>query len=120
MHISQFSQHCGLSAYTLRYYEKIGLLPEITRNEGNHREYSETDVAWVAFIKRLKDTDMPLADIRRYAALRVQGQSTEPERMHLLAVHARELEKKIHLNQEHLKKLRDKIRIYEKSIEEKK
>ena len=55
MHIKAFSQMCGLSAHTLRYYEKIGLLSAVERTDSNHRRYSERDVAWINFIKRLKE-----------------------------------------------------------------
>lgn len=120
MNISEFAKRCGLSQHTLRYYEKIGLLPEIARNGSNHRNYSERDIAWMEFIKRLKETNMPLADIQRYAVLREQGESTEPERRQLLAAHAEKLESTIRNDMEHLKKLGEKIALYEKNIREKK
>jgi len=120
MNIGKFARSCGLSAYTLRYYEKIGLLSSISRTSGNHREYSEDDIAWVAFIKRLKETNMPLAEIRRYAVLRSQGRSTESERLDMLVSHASRLEEVLRQNREHLKKLHEKIKIYQRSIKEKK
>lgn len=116
MNISEFAQRCGLSQHTLRYYEKIGLLPEIARNSSNHRAYSEADIVWVAFIKRLKETNMPLVDIQRYVVLREQGETTEPARRQLLVEHAAQLEKTIKKDMEHLKKLNEKIQFYEKSI----
>lgn len=119
MNISQFAERCGLTPYTLRYYEKIGILPEIGRNASNHRDYSERDLVWIEFIQRLKDTNMPLVDIRRYAALREQGQATEAERLQLLAAHAEKLEKNIRIEMEHLQKLNEKIRFYQKNMEEK-
>jgi DNA-binding transcriptional MerR regulator len=120
MNISQFAGRCGLTQHTLRYYEKIGLLPEIGRNASNHRDYSERDIVWMEFVKRLKDTNMSLADIRRYAILREKGPETEGERLQLLVAHAEKLEQNIRIETEHLQKLNEKIRFYQKSIEEKK
>ncbi len=112
MHIKEFSQKCGLSAHTLRYYEKIGLLPTVERTDSNHRRYSERDVIWITFIKRLKATNMPLSEIQQYAELRAQGEGTEEARMHLLIAHARRLEQAIEHEQEHLERLKEKIRCY--------
>jgi len=116
MHIKAFSQMCGISAHTLRYYEKIGLLPAVERTDSNHRRYSERDVAWIAFIKRLKATNMPLGEIQRYAELREQGEGTEEARMQLLSAHARRLEQAIADEQEHLEQLKEKIRCYRQLI----
>jgi DNA-binding transcriptional MerR regulator len=116
MNIKEFSRKCGLSAHTLRYYEKIGLLPAVERTESNHRRYSERDVVWITFIKRLKATNMPLVEILRYAELREQGKGTEEARMHLLIAHARRLEQTIEHEQEHLERLKEKIRCYQEVI----
>ncbi|MGD9947479.1 MAG: MerR family transcriptional regulator [Desulfobulbus sp.] len=116
MQIKEFAAACGLSAHTLRYYEKIGLLPHVERTDSNHRRYSDQDVLWMAFIKRLKATNMPLAQIQRYAALREQGPGTEEMRMQLLIDHARRLEELIAQEQEHLHKLQEKIRFYRDQI----
>lgn len=112
MQIKQFAQACGLSSHTLRYYEKIGLLPAIERSDSNHRRYTEQDRRWIEFIKRLKATNMPLSEIQRYARLQAQGKPTEAARMELLVRHAERLERAIAQEQEHLEKLREKIRMY--------
>lgn len=112
MQIKEFAAACGLSAHTLRYYEKIGLLPQVERTDSNHRRYTDQDVQWITFIKRLKATNMPLAEIQRYAALRQQGSGTEEARMQLLVDHARRLEQVIAQEQEHLQILREKIHLY--------
>lgn len=116
MQIKEFAAACGLSAHTLRYYEKRGLLPHVERNDSNHRRYSERDVQWITFIKRLKATNMPLADIQQYAELREQGPDTQEARMQLLIDHARHLEEVIAQEQEHLHKLREKIQFYRGQI----
>ena len=81
--IGEFSRKTGLGIHTLRYYEHEGLLlPE--RTAANRRCYSERDVAWAAFILRLKETGMPIREIRRYAALREEGDDTLSARMEML------------------------------------
>ena len=86
MKIGEMSKLTGLSENTLRYYEKKGLIG-VQRDQYQRRIYTEQDIAWVQFIQRLKDTGMLLRDIRRYAELRYQGDSTLAERMALLQRH---------------------------------
>lgn len=95
MNIQKFSKLINLSAHTIRYYEKIGLLKQIGRNSSGHRYFTEKDIIWVGFIKRLKETGMPLNDILQYAILREQGDSTCQLRMEMLQQHAIQLQKKI-------------------------
>lgn len=81
--IGQMSEKIGLSIDTLRYYEKEGLIiPK--RDSNNRRVFDETDIKWIEFIKRLKETGMRLADIKTYAKLREQGEETIEERLVLL------------------------------------
>ena len=64
--IGEFSKLTGLGIHTLRYYEHENLIiPD--RNSSNRRRYSDRDIAWIDFIKRLKDTGMPIKEIKRYA-----------------------------------------------------
>lgn len=81
--IGAFSAKVGLSADTLRFYEKEQLI-QPAHNAAGRRIYTEKDIAWIAFIKRLKQTAMPLKSIKRYAILRYQGNETIPERRDLL------------------------------------
>lgn len=112
MNISEFATRSGVSAHTLRYYEKIGLLPAITRNVSGHRDFGEAGLAWVAFVTRLKDTGMPLAEIRRYAEMRAGGAVTVAQRRALLEDHAAALEAEIATQNDHLRRIRDKIAYY--------
>ena len=114
--IGEFSKLTNLGIHTLRYYEHEGLLtPE--RNSGNRRRYSEKDLVWVMFIKRLKDTGMPIKQIQHYAKLRAAGDSTLPERMELLAAHRNALCIQIRQLQENMEKLDSKIEFYRMEIE---
>ncbi len=91
MYISEFSQRTGLSIHTLRYYEKEGLLTNISRNKSGRRIYSETDLTWVIWIKRLKSTGMCLQDIKRFARLRALGDTSLSDRKIMLIAHAKQL-----------------------------
>lgn len=109
--IGEFSRLTGLGVHTLRYYEHEGLiLPG--RGAGNRRRYSDRDAAWIAFIKRLKDTGMPIQDIRRYAELRATGDATVSARMEMLIAHRAALNEQIRQLQEHKERLDEKISFY--------
>lgn len=115
MRIQIFAQLTGLSVHTLRYYEKLGLLSP-GRNASGHRDYRESDIEWVNFIKRLKATDMPLEAIQRYAQLRSAGDSTLAERRTLLAHHAERLSRRLAEQQAHLHQLEVKMAWYDDAL----
>lgn len=115
--IGEFSKITGLGIHTLRYYEHEGLLAP-ARNSANRRRYSDGDFTWVSFIKRLKATGMPIKEIRRYAALRAEGDATLCPRMDLLIQHRRRLREQIEQLQEHEAKLDEKIAFYRREIAE--
>ena len=110
--IQQFAARTGLSADTLRYYEKIGLLRHVARDASGFRVYGPRDLEWVTFILRLKDTGMPLEDITRYADLREQGETTLAARQALLEAHAARLQARLQRDQEHFDALQAKIKLY--------
>lgn len=83
MTIGELSQATNISEYTLRYYEKKGLIRVDPDNIGR-RCYEQSDIEWVKFIQRLKDNGMLLRDIEKYAQLRYEGETTMPERLALL------------------------------------
>ncbi len=112
MYIKEFSEKTRLSAHTLRYYEKIGILPHIQKNTSGHRFYSTSDVEWINFVIKLKDAGMPLEDIVKYAHLREQGEATAAERMELLIKHRKVLKETIARQENYLKTLEAKIHFY--------
>lgn len=115
--IGEFSRLTNLGIHTLRYYEHEHLItPE--RNSGNRRCYSDKDLAWIEFIKRLKDTGMPIKEIQHYAKLRSAGTPTLNERMEMLTAHREALNEQIKQLQEHMAKLDDKIEFYRREIEQ--
>ncbi|WP_278258978.1 MerR family transcriptional regulator [Nocardioides convexus] len=86
--IAEASDALGLSADTLRYYEKDGLLLRpVPRTTSGHRQYDERDITWIRLVTRLRATGMPIRDVRRYAALVRAGQGNEEERLALLQAH---------------------------------
>ena len=111
-HIQEFAALTGLSADTLRYYEKEGLLAP-ARDANGYRIYSERDAAWLAFILRLKETNMPLAQIKAFARLRAEGEATLAARYELLRAHQQRLSAELARLTEHQAHLAAKLRHYE-------
>jgi DNA-binding transcriptional MerR regulator len=114
--IGKFSKLTNLGIHTLRYYEHEGLITP-RRNSSNRRCYSDKDLAWIEFIKRLKDTGMPIKEIQHYAKLRAAGDPTLRERMGMLTAHRETLNEQIRQLQEHMAKLDDKIDFYRQEID---
>lgn len=114
--IGEFSKVTGLGIHTLRYYEYENLIIPL-RNASNRRRYSEKDIAWIGFIKRLKATGMPIKEIKKYAALRAKGDVTLSERMEMLIQHRQSLNEQIRRLQEHEAMLDEKIAFYRQEIE---
>jgi DNA-binding transcriptional MerR regulator len=85
--IGQLAKRSGLSAYTIRYYERIGLLPYVDRDRSGQRDYDASILTWIEFLRRLKATGMPIREMLRYADLRDRGAGTEAERRELLERH---------------------------------
>ena len=117
--IQQVSRATGLSAYTLRYYERIGLIHPIGREGNSHRHYTAGDVGWIEFLLKLRATGMCIKDMQRYAQLQRQGEETLPERVEMLKSLRDQVESRMSALNEHLKLIRYKIEIYEQTVAEK-
>lgn len=89
--VQEVSNRTGLSAHTLRYYERAGLLAPVNRSDGGARRYSQRDIDGLLFITRLRLTGMPIRAIRRYVDLVHQGTSTMGERQAILETHRKEV-----------------------------
>jgi DNA-binding transcriptional MerR regulator len=116
--IQKFSEITGLSAYTLRYYENIGLLCDIERDENGYRRYKETDILWIEFLIRLRKTGMPISDMKKFAELRRQGNVTANERRELLEVHQEDVLRQIQELEQISATIHEKIEYYKKLGEE--
>jgi DNA-binding transcriptional MerR regulator len=82
--IQEVAEATGLSAHTLRYYERVGLIHPIDREQNTHRRYTSDDVGWIDFLTKLRATGMSIKDMQKYAALQRQGEATLPERVEML------------------------------------
>ena len=88
--IGAVAERLGLSAHTLRYYERIGLL-EVARDPAGRRLFCEGDIARLGLITHLRAADLPIGRIQRYFALAAEGPHTEPERLAILEQHRDEV-----------------------------
>jgi DNA-binding transcriptional MerR regulator len=109
---SQAAEQSGFSLDTLRYYERIGLLDGIDRAPSGHRRFRDHDLEWLGVLRCLRDTGMPIAQMRRYAELTRGGQATLAERMNLLTDHDARVAEQIALLQAQRKHLQEKIDWY--------
>jgi DNA-binding transcriptional MerR regulator len=107
--IEQVAQRSGLSAHTLRYYERVGLLDPIGRSTSGHRRYAAKDLAWLEFLTRLRTTGMPIRHMQRFADLRRRGDATLAERCVLLEEHRRAVQANIDDLQRNLETISMKI-----------
>jgi DNA-binding transcriptional MerR regulator len=85
--IRNMADRCGMTAHTLRYYERVGLIQPVGRARNGHRRYTEGDAAWLNFLHCMRATNMPIREMQRYAALRDLGDSTIEQRRQLLEEH---------------------------------
>ena len=114
--IGELAVLTGLSAYTLRFYEKAGVLQAAKRADNGHRRYNSQDVLWLEFVLRLKQTGMPLADIREYAQLRADGEMSLPQRLTMLELHRQRLATTMSELVANASALDDKINVYQEMI----
>ncbi|MBW1600949.1 MerR family transcriptional regulator [Streptomyces sp. JJ66] len=110
--ISEVSQLTGLSADTLRWYERIGLMPHINRSHTGQRRFTNRDLDWLEFVGKLRLTGMPVASMVRYAELVRAGEQTFPERLELLRATRADVLSRIAELQDTLSVLDFKIDLY--------
>ena len=114
--IQQAAEKTGLTTHTLRYYERVGLLPWIERAANRHRRYTEEDLRMIEFVKRLRSTGMPIVDVQRYVALLQRGGSTVAERLGIMESHRERLVERIEELQGFLARIEIKIEGYRERI----
>ena len=95
MNIKKVSEQTGVSADTIRYYERIGLLPRVRRNKSGIRDFSEQDIATLEFIRCFRRAGMSVESLIEYMNLVEQGEGTEEARMHLLQEQRSKLDARI-------------------------
>ena len=116
MKIAEVSKQYGLSADTLRYYERIGLLPSVTRNASGVRDYGEQDCARVQFVKCMRGAGVSIEALIEYMQLFEQGEHTAAARKTLLKEQRELVEKRIADMQAGLDRLNGKIENYEEML----
>ncbi|WP_338019715.1 MerR family transcriptional regulator [Paenibacillus piscarius] len=111
--IREVTEMTEISAPTLRYYEKEGLLPHVKRNESGKRLYDEEDLSWIHFVTALRATGMPIAQIQKYVYLYKEGDATISERKKMMLQHKKEIEKSIKELYYNLDKINYKLALYD-------
>jgi DNA-binding transcriptional MerR regulator len=117
-----------MTAHTLRYYERVGLIQPVERARNGHRRYSEADEAWLHFLHCMRATSMPIREMQRYAELREQGDATSLDRRKILEDHQAAIAEQIaELQKAHAllthkianyKKIEERIRIDKPTLSE--
>jgi DNA-binding transcriptional MerR regulator len=111
--ISDAAQLTGLSAHTLRYYERAGLMLDmVERAPSSHRRYTEDDIRWVTLLTKLRATGMPIRRVRQYAELVRAGEGNEAERLALLQAHRDAVLEQLDAMRRNLEAIEYKIEIY--------
>lgn len=115
--ISEVAKISGLSKFTLRYYDKMGILSFVDRDSKGIRAFKESDLNWIAMITCLKESGMPLKDIKEFIDWSFQGDSTLHNRLETFITHKQRVLDQINLLEKHLKKIDHKIEYYQIAIE---
>lgn len=116
MTIAEVSEKFNVSQDTLRYYERIGLIPRVNRNKSGIRDYTEEDCKWVEFIKCMRSAGLSIEILIEYVGLFQQGDKTLEERKELLVGERKQLNARIEVMKKTLERLDDKISRYEQTI----
>jgi MerR family transcriptional regulator, aldehyde-responsive regulator len=114
--ISDVSEKCDISPDTLRYYERVGLLPPVRRSKSGLRDYSESDLMWIDFIKCMRSAGLPIEQLARYVQLFPQGEATAEARKQILQDQREQIRARMAELQRTLDLLDHKIASYEKSV----
>jgi DNA-binding transcriptional MerR regulator len=109
---AEAAQKTGFSLDTLRYYERIGLLPPVGRTAGGRRRYGDTDLLWLMTLRCLRDAGMPLREMRDFISLSRGSDETIPARLALLEAHDQRIEEQMARLRAHQEQIRKKIDSY--------
>lgn len=118
MTITEVSKKYGLSADTLRYYERVGLIPTVNRNKSGIRDYLEEDLRWVEFIKCMRSAGLPIEILIEYVTLFQKGDETVDARKELLTEQRKQLAEKMEDMKKTIERLDNKIKRYDQSVVE--
>jgi DNA-binding transcriptional MerR regulator len=113
--IAEVAEQTGLTAHTLRYYERAGLVRALQRDTTGRRRYSPADVSWLLFLTKLRSTGMPIRVVREYVELCWAGDGNEPERLLILEAHREAVRQRLAQAQRDLEHIDYKIDLYRKA-----
>lgn len=116
MTIKEVSKKFGISQDTLRYYERVGMIPPVTRTSGGIRDYNESDLGQVSLAVCMRSAGLPIEAMIEYVKLYQQGDSTIPARLQLLLDQKDALTEQIRQIEQTMKRLDYKISVYEKAV----
>ncbi len=115
--IKEVVRKIGISAHTIRYYEKEGIIPHITRNASGIRQFTDADIYWLELVTCFKNTNMPVADIKKIVELSQIGDSTIEERKEILEKHKSKIEDAMKALEKAKAKVQSKIDFYNGSAD---
>ncbi|MCM1570111.1 MAG: MerR family transcriptional regulator [Roseburia sp.] len=116
MTISEVSEKYDIPVDTLRYYERVGIIPPVTRNERGIRDYQEEDIGWVETAKCMRSAGLPVEALTEYLRLYQQGDATITARLNLLVEQRKKLEEQQRQIKDTLNRLNYKISRYEEAV----
>ncbi|MBG9915311.1 MerR family transcriptional regulator [Bacillus sonorensis] len=111
--IKEVSEMTGISNYTLRFYEKEGVLPSVKRDESGKRAYDEENIEWLHFVVALRSTGMPLSEIKQYVNWYKEGDSSLPKRKQMMIDHKAKIEQKMRELYKYLEQINYKLALYD-------
>lgn len=115
--IGEAAERCGVTAHTLRYYDKEGLMPYVERSSGGIRQFKEEDFEWLAIITCLKDSGVPVKKIKEFVDWCMTGDLTIESRLEFLKAHKKDVEKQMAELQKNMELIDYKIWYYETAAE---
>lgn len=116
--VKQVAEKMGISAHTLRFYDKEGLFPHVSRDANNVRLFSEVDLEWVSIVQCLRETGMPLAEVKEYIHLCLLGDSSIPTRYQMIQNQVQRAEQELAAMEKRINTLRRKVEYYNGLLEE--
>lgn len=117
MTIKEVSEKYDISSDTLRYYERIGMIPEVTRTASGIRDYQESDLSWVELVICMRKAGVSVESLIEYVKLCMQGDTTFSARLHLLQEEKEKLEEQRSQLETAMKRLDYKISRYQKAVD---
>ena len=117
MTIKEVSEKYDISSDTLRYYERIGMIPEVTRTASGIRDYQESDLSWVELVICMRKAGVSVESLIEYVKMCMQGDTTFSARLHLLQEEKEKLEEQRSQLETAMKRLDYKISRYQKAVD---